>query len=175
MTAPWMMWGTTQTIALVNSFNATSQQLVSIRYHRPDTWTFFFTAKFLSLNNANAGRIIITYDISFGVGRSQQKIEGFESYDATWLAGLQPVGLQWWSQSVIGIPRSNPGPDTRENIIREIPAQDIDLNVRASYVDAFGPTTEQAIVEVSAYFAPKVHVRPDWFEQQFEPGVLGGK
>jgi hypothetical protein len=66
--------------------------------------------------------------------------------------------------------------------VTEIVAQDIQLNVRAQIgiSGALVGYPYNAVCEVTALFAPKTHVRPDWYregpqEVQFPGGEVGGR
>jgi hypothetical protein len=54
--------------------------------------------------------------------------------------------------------------------IEWLPAQDIQCYARAS----LGPVGT-ADIEVSAWFAPRSHVRPDWFRETDESRFRGGE
>jgi hypothetical protein len=50
-----------------------------------------------------------------------------------------------------------------------LPAQDIQCTVRAGLQNV-----GTATVEVTSWFAPRSHVRPDWFNEQFLGGETNG-
>jgi hypothetical protein len=166
---PWHMWGNTQVIDLVSTgalanpaFN--SGQLCKVGYGRPDTWHWVFSAKILNAEAAVApslAAVFVAFDLIIGVGRSNIQLPDFEQFVINYPAAA-PL-TPFYSTQVIGPNRTlTPGPGGPvANIISEIAAQDIQVQVRTAFFHS--APGAQAKIEVSAHFAPKNHTRPDWY------------
>ena len=97
-----------------------------------------------------------------------------------------PRGAQIWSTEALSPSKSfqGDGPIAYGEGINQIVAEDLQLQVQVvgltipANVAAAG---QNAVVEVSALFAPKTHVRPDWLqldvpiETQFPGSEVGGR
>lgn len=179
---PWHMWGDTKqievpySVAIVNFY---SSQIARISYGRPETFDFFFASRILNLTpDDTAGEIDIYFDVTIGLGRSQVTLEGFEHHMFYWTAAPSPQNVMKYSVEVFGPPRTDipipPATTIPENRISEITAQDIQVSARALYT---GGTIvpKSATVEVSAFFAPRSHIRPEWFKGEFPGGEDAGK
>jgi hypothetical protein len=186
------MWGNTQPIVFTTgSFGAAPDsvnQLVKISYKRPDTWHWFFVAKLIAgptpLSPQIAG-IRVAFDLTIGVGRAVAQVQTFEEFVWIWgdpgggVSPLPPLNQAKYSSSVWGPQRQTqnlpspgfPALPTNPNAIEEIVAQDLQLQVRLLSESNF-PNTIQ--LEVSAFFAPKTHMRPDWFQPRQPPEVIFG-
>lgn len=176
-------------------------QLIKVSYKRPTSWNWIFSSKLISGANSNSLTenvlIQVDFELTIGIGRSfiqtqPENITGlgsstdfsppFERH--SFLYGSQyPKGAQIWSTKaqspsrtfiapVVG-PQPTPDPPT---LIDTIVAQDIQLVAR---VFASSPIPNVAlgfpvVVEVSAQFAPVVHVRPDWFRDDGDELRFGG-
>lgn len=147
-------------------------QLCRVSYRRPESWNWLFAARILDAPNAPGGGVaaIIIYDLTVGIGRSQITIPAFEQFEFVW-SGVQTFPtFSMYSTSSYG-PNRVQGAGaaaTRDNFIDRITAQDIQLACRVLYSDA--DATRSATVEVSAHFAPAVHVRPEWASERFPGG-----
>lgn len=176
---PWHMWGNTQTItlqvqALGSEWSKISTQLLNVRYARPDSFYFFFCAKLVQLATLDGGYVNVDFIVSSGVGRSNVTVDPFERF--RWQ--LNPVVFPLppkYSNSVLCPPRNDfvPG-DPRPNQIDRICAQDIQASC---VVSMMGDTvlTNVLTVEVSAYFVPLSHFRPEWLRGEFAWGEDDGK
>lgn len=200
---PWHMWGNSQRIevdfplGLSNFSPAVRQQLTKVAYGRPDTWHWLFTARLIDATDADPDEpltLSITWELTVGIGRSFQQNLGFDSWTMSWGTPVTPTdvaprGRLLWAtqtyQSRLGrqifiAPEVEP-----PNLIDEIVAQDIQLTVRAAMSSPVTPRTsnKRAVIEVGAQWAPKCHVRPDWFrndegtplELQFPGGEVQGR
>jgi hypothetical protein len=157
---------------------------------------------------AGAVSINVYFDLIIGTGRSAIVLQGltgvgftsrsFEQHTFQWDAagGGFPPGAKIWTTEVLAPARTfrtfppffnDTGnavpPDESASVIDKIVAQDIQLSCRVFATTgianaALGGTVQ---VEVSAAFAPAVHVRPDWYqrtavsEAQFAGSETGGK
>jgi len=173
---PWLMWGNSITQKLtwqgLGAVQQQTTQLVRIAYGRPENWTWLFEATLLTLNNANGGTFQVGFDLTVGLGRTSTTIQNFEFYQNTWIAGAAIVPYQWYSNTVIGPGRAGKA-DLRENILRNICAQDIQLTARFSYLSIHAGDTCEA--EISAYFSPVSHIRPEWFKGNMNAGEDSGR
>jgi len=155
---PWQLWGNIEVIT--GNFggvnNRTSgKQLNKIAYKRPDSWHFFFTARLIDAPVAVNNTIQISFDLILGAGRASVPIPAFVLFDFTYAGAPFPTFTKFASQGV----GSDPIGGTGQSIVAEIPASDI--QVQANVTNFFGPGP--AIVEVGGFWAPKNHIRPDWF------------
>jgi hypothetical protein len=172
--APWHLWGSTQPVIMnlvAGTGVASGQQVARISYKRPDNWTFFFSLVVLDVQKPppDAFSLDCFFDLTLGVGRSSVTIPGFEHFRFDF-PGAVPLGQPLYSTQVIGPPRIPAS--TAENIIRDFPAQDIQLAVRSiASLGGFG--TGSATAAVSGFFSPRTHVRPDWCTGSFA-GEQGG-
>lgn len=181
--APWHMWGTTKRINAGNAVN-TSGQLSKINYHRPESWSFFFGARVVSAEAAAPGTIevLVSFDLIIGVGRSSFSTvppnsevgiaTGFAPFRFGIAVPFLAPGFNYSKFRTKGLsseiddisPTSHPRSE-----IDVIVAQDIQCFARARTFP-----TGTAVVEVSSYFAPRTHVRPDWFQEVFSGAETGG-
>lgn len=204
---PWHLWGNSQTITVpVETVGAlrfgNTGQLIKIAYKRPESWHWLFNAKLIS-GPANTPtfftRVFVHWDLITGVGRTNIPIisnpqavpnvviRGFEEYVFKWgpVTPDFPTNAQIYSTQANAPPREydadGPFPDTGPPI-SEIVAQDLQLAVRVvalTVVDNVAAVGQPVTVEVSAVFAPKTHVRPDWYnvappQVVFAGGETGG-
>ena len=170
-------------------------QLVKVSYKRPETWQWLFHAKLISGPENTAtffSTVFVVWDLTIGVGRSAIQMVGttdrfgrqsFERFDFQWgpVVTEFPVGAKIYTSQVLAPNRffttETPGSDQTGNAvagnqsastIEQIVAQDIQLQCRvvALTVPANLAALNQPVeVEVSAAFAPRSHVRPDWYRK----------
>lgn len=191
-TPPWHMWGNSQLISTTLSSGIFSEgisgQLAKIAYGRPETWHFILSARFVSGTAAPLGTLLdlnIVFELTVGIGRSIFQTFQFDSFRFRWENANAPTNVVLWTTQVnapamfqnVAVPLPA---DVRP--VTQIVAQDIQLNFRAALLLAGAavgyPYTASA--EVSAFFAPKTHVRPDWQrkgpeEMQFPGAEVAGK
>lgn len=176
---PWLMWGSAQTAQLIVPGGSTTGltngggQIARIDYSRPETWSFFLAATLTDVQYVGGGVPLLTlvYGLNIGLGRSAIQLPAFETYK--WNLPAE-VGVTRYSQSVQGPLRF--AADVAPNQIDKFVAQSINLAWSASL---FVPAGAQcsASVEVHGYFAPRTHIRPDWFIHegaQFKGGETDG-
>ena len=117
----------------------------------------------------------------------------FDAWTRSWGAPTYPTnsaprGALLWATQTYQQPLGRQifvAPDVEPpNLIDEIVAQDIQLNVRAALSSPVTPRTnnKRVVLDVGAQWAPKTHVRPDWYqldgtplEAQFPGGEVGGR
>lgn len=185
---PWHMWGNTQLIEVpIETTGAVrlgvTNQLVRISYARPETWHWLFYARMVSGPANTPGfftRVFVNWELTTGVGRSAVRmhlgtgqlfaIPAFDTFTFQWGPTRPefPTNAQIWASEATSPSKSfqGDGPAATGETIKEIVAQDLQL--QAQVVGLTTPLNvlaagQTAIVEVSAIFAPKTHVRPDWF------------
>jgi hypothetical protein len=172
---PWHLWGNTQTIIsppsgafnVVNSSNP--NEMVRICYKRPETWHWVFQTRLVDMptppiptSNFN---ISARYDVTIGIGRSVIIMRDFEVH--TWgirNPALPPIGDYMRSTTAVSkrsyIDDDSAAPVLQVTEISQLVAQDIQVQCRVEVSGSGVGAT--GTLEVSAMFAPKTHVRPDW-------------
>ncbi len=154
---PWHLWGTSQTLALDGSLaEFQSAQLVKINYARPENWRFLFAAQ-LDDDLIGGDSLEIDIDLIVGLGRSFVKLPNFWVHVFN---GVAAAGLSVWATK-------DTSPAANELVV----AQDIQCSARLH--GNFNPTLTKRLT-VSAFFAPNVHIRPEWFERHFRGNENGG-
>lgn len=179
------MWGNTQVLQVPNNTGTTpmpvSGQLARISYARPETWHWVFASRLLdgSLPPIPAAfvQVDVFFDLTIGIGRSMLVLEGFEHHSFYWNFPLPvPVNQLIYSTQVDGPRKINDAGSSLvtapPNPVNQISAQDIQCNCRV-LARTSGGALEFETVEVSAHFAPKTHLRPEWHNKQF-PGAEDG-
>ncbi len=181
---PWLMWGGKQTLKVPLQVGASSiqgQQLVKIAYARPESWRFLFFAQVLGVPYPTGSTIhtptvqlTIDFNVSPGIGRATPDmvfipgtIPGSEQHGfLRFVIAGAPVlaNARKWATQTLGPPLDDTAAaPVPLNITDVIVGQDIQVNVRvqASSSSSF---TDPLILEVGAFFAPNVHIRPEWFK-----------
>ncbi len=161
MPPPWHMWGASQQFEIISApptAVTVTKQLVRINYGRPETWRWFFAASILGGTVSAAGAtVVVVYDVTFGVGRSQSTIRlGRFSFA---LAAGAIVPVQKFANNINGPPHDDAVP-LAPNVINSISAQDIQVAVTVQFLDVTAAEVIQ--VDVSGYFSPETHIRPEW-------------
>lgn len=164
--APWHMWGNQLPVTVVATaapFDLNTSQLVNINYGRPETWSWIFWATIISDTGAgNPGVLQVRFNLTIGVGRTRVQMDNF----VTMLFGPPlPTPTQSWTTTTT---------DPQTRLLSDIPAQDIILNATTIITGGAAPGTSIDLL-VGAMFAPKSHVRPEWFEGRFRGGENDGK
>lgn len=168
-----------------------SGQLIKVAYKRPESWRWLFHARFISaLDGGSFGPTLETcfvnleFDLIVGHGRSQVEMRGFERFRWTWkslASDVPPTPPPTWSLSGqtpnLNYVQPNVEIPPQTDIFRNfdvLVAEDIQCRCRAFMTvsgafpvppNFFAPTQ----IEVSAFFAPNVHVRPDWMQVEVPP------
>lgn len=188
---PWHMWGNSQVLpplvpageTLVENLPFQVGQLVKVAYKRPETWRWLLGARFVSAPISSEIVIIgpvelivrLDFEVIAGHGRSQFIMNPFEHFEWRW-TNTRPTNRPMWSLSAQtpnlvsvtdGLP--DPGPVVRP--FDTLVAEDIQCRCRATWeVGGIDNTVfPPMILEVSAFFAPHAHVRPDWFQMDVPP------
>lgn len=170
---PWILWGETISITHVHVANAPplqTTQLARAHYKRPESWRWLFVAT-ITATDSTTGSLIVRWQPSVGVGRSSVTLFNFDAF--TFLFPLTTVPNQIFAGNVIGPSRTTGvSPPNQSSIFDVIVAQDIQLGAQLSFAGMTNGSTTTLVLD--AYFAPNVHVRPDWFMRNFAGDELGG-
>jgi len=181
------MWGSDQQVTVrtpSSTINPTftetfvqTPQLVRIDYGRPETWSFMFAAALVGMDPLPApGKMgsffaNVYFDVSIGVGRSSIFLREFETFgweisnsDPSELSGLIKRGIVW-SQQVLAPARIQDFPARPETgIVDSVAAQSINVTARVRGFNENFTSEGSVSFIVSAFFAPRSHVRPEWFQ-----------
>lgn len=188
-TEPWHMWGNTVQVNPTRGAGAAgvigngTAQLFRVSYRRPETWSFFVAARIISgvTTDVDAG-LKIAVDFMPGVGRTffdtADLYEGtlplhvpFVYFFWSFPAGSNPADghtKKWTCRT--HTPLLDDSDADSAQILECFPAQNIQAKVQSRIWWSQVSAVNQSIVaEVSAWVAPRTHVRPDWFSdnQQF--------
>jgi hypothetical protein len=166
---PWRLWGNVANLVLDEPGGAdvtiSPQQLANIDYHRPETWTYLIGVS----ASATPGTIFVGnpeffFDLNIGVGRANIQIKDAVRLplDAATLTTGQTV------QKYVTSFRNAFNPNFDDIDIADLPAQTIQLSGRLRI-----QLTGQFSIQLCAMFAPRSHVRPDWYIENFG-SELGG-
>jgi hypothetical protein len=189
------MWGTSQTVqtTVVAQLNPaqpvapTTTQLAKVNYGRPDTWRFLFGVQVNECPEADVGEpvlIRVDFDVIVGLGRSMIQMPaptfpppaGFAQFLISY--GPAPINGQIRWTSVVRAPQLDDiaaAPGFRPNL-DQIVAQDIQCSARvlALATEETTPVGSPVHVTLHAYFSPNVHMRPEWFDQNYRGNEQGG-
>lgn len=167
---PWHVWGSTQILRIRGNGNVTEgQQLASINYARPDTWSFFMTAKIIQIDGVLPGNALrVEIALTVGAGRSATELDQFQFFDWTAPSIFTPSRALMCSS--VEAPADNLN-RTGPNVIEWIPAQTLQCVAIGFFQGSVPANTSEVLVSVSAYFAPRSHLRPEWFRN---PPVFNG-
>lgn len=171
---PWHMWGDSKTVEVATSGGLVQReesQILRINYGRPESWCFVLGAQIVDQSGQNDAGTLLTcaFTISVGVGRSVLTIPGWHLFTFDF-GGVSPIGRVLWTNTVanrVGVVAGAPDVFTTTSWIDSMVAQDIQLKTTVA-LDSVGEAT-RAKVAMHAYFAPKTHIRPEWFLHHF-PG-----
>lgn len=189
--APWHLWGSSKSVQLtiggLGNIPLNVGQLAKIAYGRPETWRFLFGLTFDGASSpAAAGAVSFVADFSVlaGVGRSALLMPSFVNPSSpgfcrfrvsNTLANL--VGRTLWTSAVRAPEVIDTSPDfqpTFETIVAEELQCGCYVGAAAGVTPAAGTKLN---VTVHAYFAPNVHIRPEWFTDEHGDATryLGGE
>jgi len=194
-TPPWHLWGNNVPVSvklLSGVFGqGVSGQLTKVTYKRPETWHWLFSAKILDFGAlppvGTTLNLAIIWDVTVGIGRSVQQNAIFDLWNIpiTSASGNIRGRTLWATQAVPGAGGSlgrldasgtiDPTPPT--NFVNELVAQNIQLNASAALTlsGALAGYPYSAVVELGASWAPKNHIRPDWFLKSSPDSVFTGE
>lgn len=184
---PWHMWGDTIIVTTRNSGPIATGQLARINYGRPETWRFLFAAKLIAAPVIGAGLspvVSVAIDLIVGVGRSSMQLGsrensvgmnlgGFVNFVFAWPVAAQPPLNAKWATSTLSPPLDD-GEPLIVTPVDHFSAQDVQASARVEFTGGGAPDTEEVQVEIHAYFSPNMHLRPEWFIEQFRGSEQGG-
>jgi len=177
--SPWHMWGTHANVVIPSTaigVQTITQQLGRIEYKRPETWSFFLGGQIIS-GSTTAAVVVVSarLNLLFGVGRSVmdtttqgtagivQEAFGFFRWRVPVSGLTMPASVDHankYTTSVRTAPLVENDDATREKI-DWIPAQDIQVQASVEMITA--DPAAFCTVRLTAFFAPRTHVRPDWW------------
>lgn len=177
---PWVMWGSTQSPVFIPTgapgvASPVGVQLARIDYGRPESWTFLLGAQVKNFTRdfgVVTADVQVDFDVTVGLGRSSYTLESFARF--IWSGILPNTGTALiWATEV-----RSPGftsSDTDEHIVKEFPAQSINVGVRVLATTSGAATNPKIAMDISAAFSPRTHIRPEWFKDgSFRGGEQGG-
>ncbi len=175
--SPWLMWGGAESITLTANapgiMLTRHVQLTQVRYGRPTTWRYFFAANLLGGHTTSPAPVLVDFNLSMGVGRSTVVVPSFEHYRFNPGIG-DIVAASKYSASVNGPVRDDslvaPFP---QNAIVQVPLETVQIEAVVTYQAT--TVGDNVSIEVHSYFAPEVHVRPEWFKGEFPGDEDGGR
>lgn len=177
---PWHMWGNSVGVTLHPGQVLAKQQLARISYKRPESWRFLFFAQILRsqiTSTLNPVSVIVTFDVTTGVGRSSITMNNFELFVFSILvSGEQGASNPKFSTEVFAPARSDLETPPLRTTIDSLVGQDIQIGYNAVLEPGPPnlPATDEAQVQVGVLFAPWHHARPDWFAHEFTGEELRG-
>lgn len=190
--APWHMWGSSQVVTVPDVSDGTvfqqSAQLASIKYNRPDTWSFLLGAQLLQVPTPVVPNLLVIVQIQLiaAIGRAELTIpatpNGFNTGFArfVWKFGgppILPAQVKWTTAVRTPILDEGPAEPLPGEVCDSFPAQTIQCNAQAVVVTSGGvvETDKRTKIQLHAYFAPRTHIRPDWYQNNFSGGESGGR
>jgi hypothetical protein len=196
---PWHMWGNSIPLR-VDSTGLDedhpvliSQQVTRISYKRPETWSFWLAGRLTSnVPMPGPAFVAMVFNIYTGVGRSS-----FQTSQPVPATGsvFNQLGFckLLWNLGMGDIPSAapvkyttrcpTPPLDDRDatstQIVEWIPAQDIQVTAQLIVLPILVPEVVVYEAEAHAYFAPRSHIRPEWYakgppELQYRGDEIGG-
>lgn len=174
---PWKMWGSTQVITVPAAFTTAPvavPQIAQVNYRRPETWSFFLAAKLESFEAQGLDlTVFCDFELLLGVGRSlfdtsPPYIGGiptsapFARFGWIVPAGQPPAadaGSVKFCTSVVSPPLDETLATPVGTLIDHFVAESITSKATIRTSSLTAPLT----ISVSTFFAPRTHVRPDWF------------
>jgi hypothetical protein len=192
---PWHLWGGAEVLELNVGAAVASVQMAKVSYGRPESWRFLFTARMLSAptNGSAVEHVILDFDVTVGIGRysttlgredvpvpsptNAEETRGFARFHFIRSEPNFPSRYAWLTTGWSPIADSVDGVAV-PRVTDVIVAQDIQCRVRAGAFAGSG-TPVPLKVQVAAYFAPNVHIRPDWLadadeQTRFRGNEVGG-
>ena len=174
--SPWLMWGSAQQVVISAGGPVQSGQMVRINYGRPETWRFFFGAELLSVSAPPAAdcKLQVAFNVIPGIGRSSFDTTNtsnlltppgqlaFAFFQFLIPAGTQPLGsivTKRWT-SAVRAPKMDDDDTTIAPLLETLVAQDLQVAARVS--QSTGGPNITAQFQLTAFFAPNVHIRPEW-------------
>jgi hypothetical protein len=184
---PWHLWGSMAQVRVTAPLNqiggGSSQQLARINYKRPETWSFWLGCKIIAgtpLVGVDPRTLHINFHLVVGIGRSswdtnpRQGTWSGQAFDTSfchmqWNVNFTPGSSNQnqskWTCQTRGPALNDLDATAPRPLIDSFPAQDVQCNALVTMGDGWNPG-DFMLVEVGAFFAPKGHIRPDWFKRR---------
>ena len=163
------MWGNELPVDLIATgapFDIISPQLVNINYGRPETWSWIMWVRIISDSGiGNPGVVQVRFNLTIGVGRTKLTMNDFVTFIFTPI--LPTLGDHYTTTTLDDTPDA-------DRVLSDFPAQDIILNANCIITGGAAPGTTVSL-QVGAMFAPKSHIRPEWYEGRFPGGEDEGR
>jgi hypothetical protein len=163
------MWGNELPVDLVATgapFDIISPQIVNINYGRPETWSWIMWARIVADNAIGAAGVVqVRFNLTIGVGRTKLTMDDFVTF--IFSPVLPTLGLHYTTTTLDDTPDA-------DRVLADFPAQDIILNANCIITGGAAPGSAVSLY-VGAMFAPKSHIRPEWYEGRFPGGEDNGK
>lgn len=163
---PWHMWGNQLHITVTATgvpADVDSSQLINIDYGRPETWSWIMWYQVIAdTGGGNPGVLQVRFNLTTGIGRTKFTIPDF-----VFFINGPPLPTPTMSYTTSTVDREG------RNLV-DIVGQNIILNVTTVLTGGAAPGTQVDLL-VGAMFAPKSHIRPEWFEGRFRGGENEGK
>jgi len=170
------MWGNELQFDLQTNNVAVSQQVTRISYKRPETWCFLFTGRIVShVAGSSPGiPLLFAFDVTIGIGRSVATMPRFCVLELPAIPTDDSLPPLVWAQAAYTRGLFNDTTSATADVaVDTIVAQDI--QVQATCQLPLGGEIPMT-VGMAAYFAPRSHIRPDWFREggHFDGDEWGG-
>jgi len=176
--APWHLWGNAiplnTKVGGIGFMQTNPGQLVKVNYARPETWRFLFGFSFLTLppnDAANKLTVLVDFDLIVGIGRTSISMHSFAQFSrADTPSNLAALGTLWTTAaytSPVTVDYTAAAPVSASVPVETFVAQDIQCSARVRAAGGItGLAGKPLGVQVHAYFAPNVHIRPEWFTDE---------
>jgi len=161
---PWHLWGTDATVTLdtLHGLLQVTQQLSRVDYHRPETLRFFMWAKVLDSSGTGGNWTVdARFSLAFGVGRSQVTVPQFVRLELNGTPGATPFGYSSFSPTSLLVDNSTPAPQPVTEFADTVVAEQLNCTCVVNANASAG----NLVLSVGSFFAPNVHIRPDWFAE----------
>jgi hypothetical protein len=168
-TQPWHMWGQARALNLTSggtiTFGApTTGQIAKVSYKRPDSFSFLLGAELLTGigpggSPISPGNVKVSFAVTVGVGLSNIILDPFSIPLVFQWTAFAPA-KKWFTVAlspVLDDQASTPQRVSSDIIV----AQNIQVSATGTLTTSTNGDT--CVVQAHAYFAPRVHVRADWF------------
>jgi hypothetical protein len=167
---PWHMWGSSETFNISTTgpsgFNLFQKQLARVDYGRPESWGFILAAE---LGSVLTGDVNLTAEFDFklvvGIGRSTATLV----VPRILILANPALGNRTFFCTQFLSPKFEAvgaTPDPYDSFVRDFCAQSINASVSV-FLNA--NIASSASITATAMFAPKNHIRPEWYQGKF-PG-----
>ncbi len=188
--SPWHLWGGAQVVALeqvaAGGLPVQTVELGKVSYKRPETFGFFLGARLLGGDTVPGPGpdevIFVRFHLYLGVGRTmfRDKDPGNEGF-CRMLWSVPPLvtpgngninNAKYTTR--VRSPWLEDTDHTTYELIDHVCAETINCEAECGFFAA--AVGQKVQVEITALFAPWVHVRPDWFsDNEWEPQFRGGE